>query len=230
MSIDGNIARVREDIAAAAKKSGRSPEDVLLVGVTKTVEVERMRQAQEAGIVEFGENRVQEWMSKYEFFSKNIRWHLIGQLQKNKVRYIINKIDLVHSLSSLSVAEEIQRLCVRDGAYMDCLVQVNVSKEDSKSGIYEEDVDRFLESVSRLDKIRIKGLMTIAPVVQNPEEARPYFARLREIGERYSSISSPNFSMDLLSMGMSSDYTVAIEEGANIVRVGSSIFGHRNYR
>lgn len=226
-SIRENIEEVRGNIAAAALRSGRKPEDVKLLAVTKTVGIDRIEEAYEAGLYEFGENRVQEIMAKYEFFSKKAKFHLIGQLQKNKVKYIIDKVELVHSISLLPVALEIERLCEKNDTFLDCLIQVNTSREDSKSGVLEEDLDRFVDDLAPLERLHVKGLMTIGAYDAQGEQARKYFVKTRELYEKLSAVKRDNFSMEHLSMGMTSDYEVAIEEGADIVRVGSAIFGSR---
>ncbi len=229
MSIAENIAAVRQRIDDSARRAGRTGEDITLLAVSKTVDVERMQEAVAAGLTMFGENRVQEIVKKIEFFEQNVSWDLIGQLQKNKIKYIIDKTRLVHSLCSVSVAQEMQRLCEQRDTAIDCLLQVNVSREESKSGIYEDEVEPFLETVEPLSRVRILGMMTIAPIVDKPEDARPYFAALKKLFDRYSKIKTDHFEMKYLSMGMSGDFEAAIEEGANIVRVGSAIFGSRNY-
>jgi pyridoxal phosphate enzyme (YggS family) len=226
MSIQSNIEFVRETIEKSAVRSGRRGSDVKLLAVTKTVESARIWEAVEAGISDIGENRVQEYVSKRDFFGENVRWHMIGRLQKNKIKYIIGKISLVHSLSSIDAALEIQRLSKREGICTPCLVQVNVGEEGTKSGLRPEDTLRFIESLASLDSLRVQGLMAIAPAVDDPEKVRPYFAQMRELYETLP--TGGNVEKRWLSMGMSGDYAVAVEEGANIVRVGSLIFGKRN--
>ena len=228
MSISENIREIRSRIAAAAIKSGRKEEDILLLAVSKTVEAERIRLAMQAGLTTLGENRVQEMMGKYELLP-DAKWHLIGTLQKNKVKYIIDKTELVHSLCTMSVANEMQRLCEKQDTYIDVLVEVNVTGEESKSGVSEAELAAFLKDIAELDRVRVKGLMTIAMYSPLPEETRPCFKRLKQIFDELSHIKRDNFEMKYLSMGMSGDYEVAIEEGANIVRIGSAIFGERNY-
>ena len=229
MSIRDNIYEVTQRIDESAKKAGRSGSDITLLAVSKTVDVDRMQEAVDAGLTMFGENRVQEIVKKIEFFDNKVSWDLIGQLQKNKIKYIIDKTRLVHSLCSVSVAQEMQRLCEKSNTSMDCLVQVNVSKEESKSGIYTEEVAKLFDDIQGFDRVNIKGFMTIAPIVDRPDDARPYFAELRKLFDSYSHIKTDHFDMKYISMGMSGDYEAAIEEGANIVRVGSAIFGSRDY-
>lgn len=227
MSIKENLEEIRESIDRNARIAGRKGEDITLVAVTKTVDVKRIAQAVELGCTTLGENKVQEFLSKCDILGKNVDWHIIGQLQKNKVKYIIDKIGLLHSLSSLSVAQEIQRLCERKDTTLDCLVQVNVSREESKSGVYQEDLEAFLEALDSLNRVRIRGLMTMAPFSPDPEEARPVFHKLKEWFDKLSGQESDRMQMRYLSMGMSGDFQVAIQEGANMVRIGSSIFGER---
>ncbi len=227
MSVAENMQKIRACIAGSAAKCGRSPEEIRLVAVSKTVEVERIRQALAAGACDLGENRVQEMMEKMPQLPENVRWHMIGRLQKNKVKYIIGKTELIHSLCSLEVAQEIQRLSLKNQVWTDCLVQINIGREESKAGIEAEQLPAFLQAVSEMDHIRIRGLMAIAPIVDEPEQARPYFARMKQLFDGLE--ENEQVSRQWLSMGMSGDYQVAIEEGANLVRIGSSIFGQRDY-
>lgn len=227
MSVAENLQEIRTRIAQSAEKSGRTPEEIRLVAVSKTVDLSRIGEALEAGIEDLGENRVQEMTEKMPELPKNVRWHMIGRLQKNKVKYIINRVELIHSLCSLDVAREIQRLSVREGVLTDCLVQVNIGMEQSKAGIEETQLDAFLREIAPLDHIRICGLMAIAPKVDEPEQARPYFARMKQLFDGLK--EGERLTKRWLSMGMSGDYQVAIEEGANLVRIGSSIFGQRDY-
>ena len=198
-----------------------------MLAVSKTVEAERIQQAIDAGLTAFGENRVQEWKEKYEILPKNISWHIIGRLQKNKIKYIINKIELLHSLCTLEAAQEIERLSAREGVQTNCLVQVNIGREESKAGVEQEELERFLEQLQGFAHLKVQGLMAIAPFAENPEDIRRYFAAMRELYEKMP--NEGNLERKFLSMGMSGDYKIAIEEGANIVRVGSKIFGARDY-
>ena len=229
MSIAKNIEEIKERIDAAAKRSGRSGGDVLLLAVTKTVDLERIREAVDAGLTELGENRVQEMMSKYDEIGKKVDWHLIGTLQKNKVKYIINKVKLVHSLCTMSVAQEMQRLCERDDATIDVLVEVNVTGEESKSGVPIAEAKDFIDALAPFDRINVRGLMTIAEYSPNAEDSRHCFKRLKQFFDEMKDCERANLHMQYLSMGMSGDFEVAVEEGANIVRVGSAIFGERIY-
>lgn len=229
MSIERNISEINKRVEAAAIRSGRSREDILLLAVSKTVDVDRIRQAVDSGLRVLGENRVQELMSKYDVINRDVDWHLIGTLQKNKVKYIIDKVKLVHSLCSMSVANEMQRLCEKNNTYIDVLIEVNVTGEESKSGIPIGEVQHFIDELRHLDRVKVKGLMTIAMYSPNPEDARPCFKELKHLFDELKAVCRDNFEMKYLSMGMSGDFEVAIEEGANMVRVGSAIFGERIY-
>lgn len=215
--------RVRE----AAERAGRNPEDVKIVAVSKTVEPARIKNAFECGITDFGENRVQELCKKYDIIDMKCNWHLIGHLQTNKVKYITDKVCLIHSLDRMELAAEMDKRAEKAGRRLDALVQVNISGEDTKFGINPGDALRFMKEVSIMGNIRIRGLMTIAPEVQNPEEIRWVFAGLRKLLIDIKEENIDNINMDYLSMGMSNDFEVAIEEGANIVRIGTALFGRR---
>ena len=225
--IKNNIEAVHKRISASAAKVGRDPEDIKLIGVSKTVDVARIREAYKCGIEIFGENRVQELCEKTDILDVECIWHMIGHLQTNKVKYIIDKVDLIHSLDSLELAREINKRAEKAGRIANVLVQVNVAREDTKFGIGPEDTIRFVREVSRMGNIRIKGLMTIAPFSQNPEGVRWVFAGLGKLRIDISKENIDNVSMDYLSMGMSNDFEVAIEEGSNMVRIGTALFGSR---
>jgi pyridoxal phosphate enzyme, YggS family len=229
--IKDNIAQVMKRIDDAAKKSGRTISDVTAIAVTKTVEPERILKAVEAGLYNLGENRVQELCEKYDWgrFSSftSLNWHLIGHLQTNKVKYIIDKVKMIHSLDRIELAEEIQKRAKIAGRIIDVLVQVNIAEEESKFGMKKEMVYDFLKKASKYSNIKVKGLMTIAPLAENPEDVRWVF---RELGKLHIDImreNIDNIDMDYLSMGMSNDFEVAIEEGSNMVRIGTAIFGKR---
>lgn len=225
MDIRYNVERVLDRVAEAALRAGRAPQDVTVVAVTKTVDVARIMEAINAGIKHIGENRVQEFVKKHDFIPAGIKRHLIGTLQTNKVKYIVDKVDLIHSLDRVSLAKELNK---RAGErIIPVLIQVNISRESTKSGIFEEDLESFIEQLQSLDHIRVKGLMTIAPLLSDPEAARPYFARLKKLFDRIKERRYPHIDMEYLSMGMTNDFEVAIEEGANIVRIGRAIFGER---
>ncbi len=217
--IAANIESVRERIARAAERAGRRPEDVLLIGVSKTVDVGRISQALQAGLPALGENRVQEAKEKIAGLGRPVPWHLIGHLQTNKVRDALALFDLIHSLDRLELARECNRRVGATGATVEALVQVNVSGEASKGGFEPEQLGGALEAIAGLGHVRVRGLMTIPPPVARAEEARGWFRALAELGKRYG--------LEELSMGMSADFEVAIEEGATMVRIGTAIFGVR---
>ena len=227
--IKDNINAVREKILEAEKRAGRKSDEVRLIAVSKTKPVTMLREAYDEGIRDFGENKVQEIVDKYPRLPDDIRWHLIGHLQTNKVKYIVDKVFMIHSVDSLKLAEEISRQAVKKGVCIDALIEVNVAKEDSKFGVFPEDTADLCRQISPLPGIRIRGLMTVAPFVDDGEENRAVFCALRELLVDIQSKNIDNVSMDYLSMGMSGDYTVAIEEGATFVRVGTNIFGTREY-
>lgn len=223
-----NILFAKEQIKQAALSSGRQPEDIKLLAVSKTRPEEDILFSIKAGQLDFGENRPQELVRKFDAIAdKNVRWHLIGQLQKNKVKYIINKVSLIHSLSTESSLLELERLGEKNDVITDCLLEVNTSLEDSKSGVAIEDAECFLEKASKMSFVRIKGMMTIAPYGTDNDNARPYFAELRELSERLSGYFP---GKAILSMGMSGDYIAAIKEGSDIVRIGTAIFGKRDIK
>ncbi len=228
--IGENIAEIKNNILKNAKEAGREAEKVVLIAVTKTVEADKMNEAIREGITDIGENKVQEILRKYDDVQENVKWHLIGSLQSNKVKYIIDKVDLIHSLDRMSLAKEIDKRAMENGKVMDCLVQVNISQEDSKHGIAKEDVVEFIKTVSSDCKnIRIRGLMGMAPFAEETEETRIYFKQLKDISIQIEGMNIEGVKMEYLSMGMSNDYGVAIREGSNMVRIGTAIFGKRNY-
>jgi len=222
-----NIELVRSRIRDAALRAGRSPDDILLVGVTKTVEPEIMRAAFDLGLAEFGENRVQEFIRKADIIGRECRWHFIGRLQTNKVKYLDHRVSLIHSLDREELAVALQARGEKIGKVWDVLVQVNVSGEDTKAGVSPKDLKDFVRTVAKLGNIHIRGLMTIAPYAENPEDVRWVFRELSKLAVDMQRERIENMNMDFLSMGMSNDFEVAIEEGASIVRIGSAIFGER---
>lgn len=227
--VEKNISEVKKRISEAAKAAGRNENEVTLIAVSKTKPVEMIKEAYDTGIRDFGENKVQEIMEKYPLLPSDIRWHLIGHLQTNKVKYIIDKVCMIHSVDSLKLAEEISRQAVKHNVTVDILIEVNVAAEESKFGVRPEDAIDLCRNISTLPGIRIRGLMTVAPFTSDPEENRPVFCALRQLFVDIDGKNIDNVCMDCLSMGMSGDYTVAIEEGATFVRVGTSIFGQRDY-
>jgi hypothetical protein len=228
MSIAQNIAQVRQNIALACERSGRNVDEVLLLAVSKTVEVPRIKEAVAAGLTELGENKPQEINRKYGELS-GVKWHQIGHLQTNKIKYIIDKVCLIHSLDSLHLAQEISKHAVKAGITMDVLVEVNIAGEEAKHGVKPEEACELAVEASKLEGISVKGLMTVAPFDENPENNRKYFKKMHNLFVDIKSKNYDNIDMKYLSMGMTNDYVVAVEEGANIVRVGTGIFGARNY-
>lgn len=227
--IQENLQDVKANIKEACARAGRKEQDVTLIAVSKTKPLSMLEEAYACGCRDFGENKVQELVEKYEAMPKDIRWHMIGHLQRNKVKYIVGKVALIHSVDSLRLAEEISKEAGKKAVTADILVEVNVAEEHTKFGTTCEETVRLIENIAELPHIRIKGLMTIAPYVENPEENRQYFVGLHELSVDIMKKNIDNVSMDVLSMGMTGDYTVAIEEGASYIRVGAGIFGERQY-
>lgn len=225
---DENYKRITENIARAAEKSGRNSQDITLLAATKTVGVDVINHAISSGISYIGENRVQEFLSKYQDYAP-VNKHFIGHLQTNKVKDIIDKVSLIHSVDSYRLAEEISKQAVKRGIVVDILLEINVGDEQSKSGFSYDETTAATEKIAKLDGVKIKGLMAIPPICENPEQNRPYFAKMKKLFIDISIKKIDNSSMDILSMGMSDDYMVAIEEGANMVRLGTALFGRRNY-
>ena len=223
------LTNVEIEIQKACDKSNRKREVVTLIAVSKTKPVSILKEAYDLGVRVFGENKVQELVDKYEALPKDIQWHMIGHLQRNKVKYIIDKVDCIHSVESLRLAETIEKEAAKHDRIIDILVEVNVAGEDSKFGLSPSEVPAFIEEIAKFPHIRVKGLMTIAPFVENPEENRPIFKVLQELSVDIAGKNIDNVIMNVLSMGMTNDYQVAIEEGATLVRVGTGIFGERNY-
>lgn len=224
-----NYNSVNDRVKAACNKASRSEDDVTLIAVSKTKPADDIKTLYDYGVRDFGENKVQELIEKYEILPKDIRWHLIGHLQTNKVKYIVDKVFLIHSVDSLKLAEQIEKEAAKKDVIVNILVQVNVAGEDTKFGLDSEDTIKNVETIAKFPHIRIKGLMTIAPFVEDGEENRKYFNELKQLSVDIQKKNIDNVSMDMLSMGMSGDFETAIEEGATLVRVGTSIFGARNY-
>ena len=225
-----NFEEIEAKIQAACDRAGRKREEVTLIAVSKTKPVELLQEAYDLGNRIFGENKAQEIADKYDRLPNDISWHMIGHLQRNKVKYIIDKAEMIHSVDSLRLAEAIEKEAEKKGITADILIQVNVAKEDTKFGVMPEDAGGLILQVSKLPHIRVRGLMMIAPFVENPEENRIYFRRLRNLAVDIGENKSDNVTMSVLSMGMTNDYEIAIEEGATMIRVGSGLFGARNYR
>lgn len=229
MDVKDNLKSVQASIEQARQNSCEKQE-VTLVAVTKTIDVGPMKEVLKEGVACFGENKVQEILSKYEKFPDTVKWHLIGTLQSNKVKYIIDKVEMIHSLDRISLAKEIDRRAKEIGVVMKCLIQVNISQEESKHGLDKAEALKFIEEVAQnFSHIQVLGLMGMAPFVEDAEEARPYFRQLKGLFEEAKNLNLGAGQMKYLSMGMTNDYTVAIEEGSNMVRVGTGIFGKRNY-
>lgn len=224
-----NLKKVEENIQAACDRSGRNRDEITLIAVSKTKPVEMLQEIYDENIRDFGENKVQELCDKIEKMPSDIKWHMIGHLQRNKVKYIVGKVALIHSVDSYRLAEEISIQAKKHNTTVPILVEVNIAHEESKFGISEEDAILLVKEISELENIRIMGLMTIAPYVENPEDNRMYFRKIKELSVDINSKNIDNVSMEIISMGMTGDYEVAIEEGATMIRVGTGIFGARNY-
>ena len=224
-----NLKNVEERVQAACDRAGRKREEVTLIAVSKTKPIEMLQEIYDENIRDFGENNVQELCDKIEKMPKDIKWHMIGHLQRNKVKYIAGQVALIHSVDSYRLAEEINIQAKKKNIIVPILVEVNIAHEDSKFGISEEDAVQLVEEIAELENVRIKGLMTIAPYVENAEDNRLYFRKIKDLSVDIAAKNIDNVSMEILSMGMTGDYEVAIEEGATMVRVGTGIFGERNY-
>ena len=224
-----NLKTVEERIQSACKKAGRKREEITLIAVSKTKPPHMLQEAYDLGVRIFGENKVQEIREKYEVLPKDIDWHMIGHLQTNKVKYIIDKVSMVHSVDSVRLAEAIEKEAAKKDICMPVLIEVNVAGEESKFGLSVEEVLPFLEEISSYEHLQVKGLMTIAPFVANPEENREVFQKLKKLSVDIAAKNINNVNMSVLSMGMTNDYQVAVEEGATMVRVGTGIFGERDY-
>ena len=225
-----NLEEVEEKIAKACEHAGRAREEVTLIAVSKTKPIEMLQEIYDEGIRDFGENKVQELTEKYEVMPKDMKWHMIGHLQRNKVKYIVDKVTLIHSVDSLRLAETISREAEKKGVTVPILIEVNIAGEETKFGLSsKEEVISLTEQIAALPNLSVKGLMTVAPPVKDPEENRPFFREIRQLSVDITNKNIDNVSMEILSMGMTNDYTVAIEEGATMVRVGTGIFGARDY-
>lgn len=227
--IKENLSLVENNIKAACQRAGRNPDEVTLIAVSKTNPIAAIEAAMKEGIIEFGENKVQELTDKYNAVSSPVHWHLIGHLQTNKVKYIVDKVALIHSVDSFKLAKQIHEEAKKKDIIVSILIQVNVAMEDTKFGIAAKDCIAFLEEITQLSNIKVEGLMTIAPFVGNPEQNRLIFRQLHDLYVDTRVKNIDNINMKVLSMGMTNDYQVAIEEGATMVRVGTGIFGERQY-
>lgn len=224
-----NIKQVEENIIKSCEKVGRDPKEVTLIAVSKTKPYTAIEEALPSGVLDYGENKVQELTEKYEILPKDIRWHMIGHLQRNKVKYLVGKVELIHSVDSLRLANQIETEFAKKNEIANILIEVNMANEESKFGITSETTEQLVREISKLEHIRIKGLMTIAPYTDNPETNRVYFRNMKKLSVDIEEKNIDNVNMNVLSMGMTGDYQVAIEEGATMVRVGTGIFGERNY-
>lgn len=224
-----NLEIISKKIEMAAIKSGRKPEDITLVAVSKTVESQKILRAIDEGITELGENRVQELTEKYDIINRDCNWHLIGHLQTNKVKYIVEKVKLIHSVDRYNLAVEINDRAKKIGKEINVLVQVNISGEQTKFGVAKNEARQLIRQIAGLENIRVRGLMTIAPFASNSEAVREVFSGLRKLSIDIEKENINNIGMEYLSMGMSNDFEVAIEEGANMVRIGTALFGERQY-
>ena len=225
-----NLKQVEDNIAKACARAGRDRSEVTLIAVSKTKPVEMLQEIYDEGVRTFGENKVQEICEKYEQLPSDIKWHMIGHLQRNKVKQVIDKAALIHSVDSYRLAQEISVQAQKKNICMPILVEVNIAQEESKFGISADDTVQLVEEIAALPNLEIKGLMTIAPFVTDPEENRTYFRQIKQLSVDIKNKNIDNVSMEILSLGMSSDYTDAIECGSNLVRVGSALFGMRSYR
>ncbi len=227
--IRGNLNRINEEIKLCAERCGRNAEDVLLCAVSKTRTPEEINIAIDAGVTDIGENKVQEIMDKFDAV-KPVKWHMIGHLQTNKVKYIIDKVSMIHSVDSYKLAAEINKRAAQHGLVMDILLQVNSAEEESKFGITTDETEKLIKEIlDTCENIRIRGLMCIAPYADDPKDIKVYFEDVKKQYDEFGKIDHPRLDFKYLSMGMSHDFPVAIEAGSNLVRVGSAIFGERNY-
>jgi PLP dependent protein len=227
--ITANINKIRQRIAAAAARCNRAPDSVKLLAVTKTVSIPAIEKAIEAGITALGENYVQEAKEKIAAIGGRVSWHMIGHLQTNKAKYTVNLFDYIHSVDRLELAQEINKRARLTDRKINILIEINTSGEKTKSGITAAEAIALIKNVSLLDSVSVKGLMTMAPYSTNPEDSRPYFSELRHLRDKIISEGIPDIQMEELSMGMTDDFEIAIEEGATLVRIGRAIFGERKY-
>ena len=227
--IKENLEEVEARITRACERSGRERSEVTLISVSKTKPAEMLQEAYDAGSRDFGENKPQEIREKYPQLPTDIRWHMIGHLQRNKIKYIIDKVCMIHSVDSIRLAEAIDEEAKKHGIIMPVLIEVNVAEEDSKVGVHLDEAESLIRQISELSNIQVQGLMTIAPFTENAEDNRIYFRKLRNLYVDIKDKNIDNVNMCNLSMGMTGDYEVAVEEGATMVRVGTGIFGARSY-
>ena len=224
-----NLEAVERRVAAACVRAGRSRDEVTLIAVSKTKPVELIRQVMAEGVVDFGENKVQEMCGKMEEIQEPLRWHLIGHLQRNKVKYVVDRAFLIHSVDSLRLAEEIEKEAAKRDLTCPILVEINIGDEESKTGTQKEEAVELVKQIAALPHVKVRGLMCVPPFADDPEDSRGYFRQLRALQEEIRALELPGVEMKELSMGMTGDFEVAIEEGATFVRVGTAIFGERDY-
>ena len=227
--ITENLEQVRKNIDEACRMAGRDPKEVTLIAVSKTKPVSMLKEAYDAGARCFGENKVQEIMDKHPQLPEDIQWHMIGHLQRNKVKYIVDKVSMIHSVDSLRLAQTIEQEAAKHNVCVPVLLEVNVAQEESKFGLKMDEVLPLIDTIADFPHIKVQGLMTIAPYVENAEDNRDFFRQLKKLSVDIEAKNINNVSMSVLSMGMTGDYQVAVQEGATIVRVGTGIFGERNY-
>ncbi len=228
--IGENLKTVEAEICSSCRRASRNRDEVTLIAVSKTMPVSVLKEAYAEGVRDFGENKVQELMDKIPQLPADVRWHMIGHLQRNKVKYIVDKVSLIHSVDSLRLAEEISQEASKKGITANILIEVNVAEEESKFGTTVEEACSLVESIAKLPAISVKGLMTIAPYTESPEDNRHYFHRLKQLSVDIQQKNIDNVNMATLSMGMTGDFPIAIEEGATYVRIGTGIFGERDYQ
>ena len=230
MSVKKNLSEIKTKIKEAALRADRDPEEIKLVAVSKNQELAKIEELIEEGITDFGESRVQELRDRYDQFPE-VNWHMIGHLQRNKVKYLarMDRCELIHSVDSFRLAKKINKRAGMEDRVMNILVQVNIAQDENKYGLDPDDLIEYLNKVSAFDNLQVKGLMTILPHVDDSEALRTYFQQLKDLADKIKEQNIPNIKMDELSMGMSNDFEVAIEEGATIIRVGRSLFGSRGY-
>ena len=224
-----NLEIIEENICKACEKAGRERSEVTLIAVSKTKPLEDLQAVYDLNIRDFGENKVQELTGKIEAMPEDIRWHMIGHLQRNKVKYIVDKVELIHSVDSLRLAEEISKQAIKKNVNVNILVEINIGDEESKFGISADEVKVLVRDIAKLDNIKVQGLMCVAPYVVDSEENRAIFHKIKDLSVDIMKENIDNVNMNVLSMGMSNDYQVAIEEGATMVRIGSNLFGKRDY-
>jgi hypothetical protein len=223
-----NFQTVRERVAQAAERAGRNPDDIIVVGASKLVEVARIEQAIAAGLKHVGENYVQEARPKVEAIGGQVTWHFIGHLQTNKARDVVRLFDVVHSLDRMELAKELSKRAVAAGKVMDVFIEVNIAGEETKSGVAPGEVETLIHQAAELPNVRVRGLMTMPPPFDDAEKSRPYFRALRLLKEQLHQKNVPNVNLSELSMGMTADFEIAVEEGASIIRIGTGIFGPRS--